>query len=182
MNGRTSRVTKENQRLKAENDLLRSTQVSGPLTNVDLRMLSVKQEVHSGVLTSEAINTLESAVPGAADRILTMAEKQQAHRISIEGLHLNSDISTRAKGQYFAFILCTFAMIATVVLGYMGQTIVGSVLGGSTIVSLAVAFIKGRDLQRVEREEKAKIREAAKELAKARKTNSTESVSGSVKK
>ncbi len=72
----------------------------------------------------EMMREFDSIVPGAADRILSMAERQEAHRHSLEKAHVRSNLISQ----------------------YIGQV---SGLGG-----LALVFIIGRRRQERERREK----------------------------
>jgi uncharacterized membrane protein len=52
----------------------------------------------------------ESALPGAADRILTMAEKASAHVHESENAMIQGAIKSDARGQYFGFIITLLSL------------------------------------------------------------------------
>ena len=47
----------------------------------------------------------DRVLPGSADRILAMAEKEQAHRVSMEDIALRASAKDSKFGQYFGFSL-----------------------------------------------------------------------------
>ena len=53
----------------------------------------------------------EEATSGAADRIISMAEKQAQHRQTLEEKVVNSNIHNERLGMYFAFILTVSIML-----------------------------------------------------------------------
>ena len=58
----------------------------------------------------------DRVLPGSADRILTMAEKEQAHRVSMEGIALRASAKDSKLGQYFGFSLALLASEAASIL------------------------------------------------------------------
>ena len=51
------------------------------------------------------------AVPGAADRILVMAERQSVHREAIESKVVDAGIQSQTRGSWFGFIVSMTAII-----------------------------------------------------------------------
>ena len=110
-------------------------------------------EKFSGPIPSpEVIARYEAIIPGAAERILTMAEEQQKHRMDLENRVVNSKISDSRLGIILGFIL-TIVIIAVslcaILMGY-------SVIGFSSIIiaigGLVGVFIYGTRSNRKERE------------------------------
>lgn len=79
-------------------------------------------------------------------------------RVTVEGDNRRAD-----RGQIFAFILALVFLAASLWLAFSGFQAVAGVIGGTTIVSLAVAFITGATKQSKERIEKDKNRVDARE-------------------
>src|SRR5580658_8735876 len=68
---------------------------------------------HSGYLPSpEDLIQYNQAVPNGADRIMTMAERQSAHRIEIESLVIRSQQIQSARGQVFGLVIGLFGISA----------------------------------------------------------------------
>jgi uncharacterized membrane protein len=64
--------------------------------------------MYSGPLpTSEEFHGYEQALPGAADRILKIAEKESEHRHGIE----KDELKIKKRGQVFALIIAILAII-----------------------------------------------------------------------
>ncbi len=81
---------------------------------------------------------------GFAERIVAMAEKEQAHRHGLEIQALTSSISIQKRGQIFALLLSLLILSISGFLIYDGKELGGSVLAGATLTTLAYIFITGR--------------------------------------
>ncbi|EIY8042695.1 DUF2335 domain-containing protein [Vibrio vulnificus] len=108
-------------------------------------MESVTQQSYSGPIPPPAmLHEYDQVQDGFANRIVTMAEKEQAHRHGIENRGVNGAISKDVRGQYFALICSLVMIVCCTYLISNGHEISGSILGGSTLVGLAYVFITGR--------------------------------------
>lgn len=87
----------------------------------------------------------EQVLPGAAERIMSMAERQSIHRQGMEDKMLDANIKSEKRGQFFGFtIFITVILIGFVLLIFDKKiegllAILGSVAG---VVSL---FVYGRE-------------------------------------
>lgn len=93
---------------------------------------------NSALVPSGEIKNYESIVPGSANRIITMTEKEQAHRHSIDFkvIHQNTVYTLSA----LFLLLCIF--VASGYYFYLGQDIAGFgflVTGALSIVSSIIA-------------------------------------------
>ena len=86
----------------------------------------------------------EIVLPGVADRILTMAEKQSGHRQILEKRELEIDAQNSLLGTIFAFAFATVTMCGSFFLIYNGREIAGSVLGSASPASVVTAFRQSR--------------------------------------
>ncbi len=86
----------------------------------------------------------ERLVPGAAERILAMAESDTKHQHSIELAALRAMENEVKRGQIFAFVIGLAALLASMFALYMGSPTVAGIIGGTTVVGLVSAFIIGR--------------------------------------
>jgi len=114
--------------------------------------------VHAGPLPAPRdLADYEIILPGAADRILTMAENQAKHRMAIETRVL-ADNSLRSKlGLGAGFVV---AMTALVISGYIashGAPWPGSLLGTGSLGGLVAVFVTGTNSQKEERLKKAQM-------------------------
>lgn len=82
----------------------------------------------------------EDVLKGSAERIVQMAEKEQAARLANERDAVQGEIKANARGQWMGFIIAILFFVGAVVLGLCGQPWLGGILGGSTLVSIVVVF------------------------------------------
>ena len=111
-----------------------------------IRKVSITTERHhSGPLPdAETITQYNAVIPNGADRIMQMAEKQQDHRMQLENKAIKHQLSESSRGQIFGFVLCLISLSIAGYLVYTDREISGSLLGGSTIVSLTTIFVLGK--------------------------------------
>jgi uncharacterized membrane protein len=65
------------------------------------------------------------AHPGAADRIIAMAEKQAAHRQELEKTVVATNCQTAKRGPIYGFIICMTAIAGGVYLIQLGKSVAG---------------------------------------------------------
>lgn len=93
----------------------------------------------------------DAVVPGAADRILAMAEKQLQHRHELEKTTIGG-AATRAKwGLWLGFVISLVVIGVGTGIILSGHTWEGTTIMGVDVVSLAGVFVYGRYEQRQER-------------------------------
>ena len=113
--------------------------------------------------SSEELFRYNQVLPGAADRILSMAERNQQRRHDSEAVadksnRIMADANARAvdanirssdaaivetrRGQWMAFTIALLFLLAAVGLALAGKEIVSSVLGGGVLVALVAAFLR----------------------------------------
>ncbi len=98
----------------------------------------------------EVLQGYENVKQGFADRILTMAEKQQDHRISSESKMIKESANETSRGQWFGFIIAISFLVGAVILGLTGHEWLGGVIGGGTLVSLVTVFLTNRPAKKSE--------------------------------
>ena len=93
----------------------------------------------------------ERVLPGTAERILSMAERESAFRHEAERkrLALAEEDAKRAKaeterGQWLSFILASIAFASAVVCAALKQPAVGGIIAGTTLVAVVSAIMKQR--------------------------------------
>lgn len=102
----------------------------------------------------DALRSYNEIVPGAADRIIGMAEKQMVHRQQMERRVIFWNTARSFIGQFFAFVLAGGIAAGAIYILAQGQPIEGL---GALLVDLAAlvyVFIKGRQQQHAELGEK----------------------------
>ena len=97
----------------------------------------------------------EKIIPGAAERILTMAESQAKHRQNMEFTVVKRSVQDQRLGIICAFAITVSALIVAVLCVRWGHEIVGAIIGTSGLGSIITAFIYGTRSNRAEREQKS---------------------------
>lgn len=115
----------------------------------------VLHKFHSGPLPApEDLAHYDEICPGAANRIIAMAESNMGHRQSMEKTMIQSEYGLRTRGQWLA-ITALFAMLAVIAFTFwLGQPIAGAVLGSATLIAVTGMFL-GREKESVEQKPKA---------------------------
>ena len=93
----------------------------------------------------EMLREYEAVLPGASDRIFTMAEKQQDHRIRLEGIAVPARERRADRGQWSALAV---ALAGFAVAGYAlheDQPWAAVAIGGADLAVLAGLFLAARD-------------------------------------
>ena len=125
--------------------------------NKNQGMMVQHQEFFNGPLPPPVIlEKYNSIVPGAAERIITMAEEQAKHRKELEAKVINSDIGNSRLGLWFGLIIGLAGLASSVIVIIYGKQIAGGVLGIGTIGSLVGVFVYGSQKRKQERQEARK--------------------------
>lgn len=84
-------------------------------------------------------------LPGSAERILSMAEKEQEHRINWEDRALETTTREAALGQWLGFATGLACIASSIYLAMNGNQLVAGILAGVSVLGLVKKFIRGRD-------------------------------------
>jgi uncharacterized membrane protein len=117
------------------------------------RLLRAQVAAFSGPIPPpDLLDRYNQMIPGGADRILKMAEKQSAHRQYIEKWAVIGGTIL----SYFGVGCAACIALGALYLGYRlimnGQVIPGAVFGGGGLTGLVAAFIYGTRSRREERQ------------------------------
>lgn len=109
----------------------------------------IVRESHQGPLPpARELKNYDLALPGAAERIVAMAEREQSHRHGLESTMVNAEADLKKRGQWIA-LAALVAMLAIVAyFGFLGQAGAGAALGSAIIVGVVVAFLGQRHIAR----------------------------------
>lgn len=101
----------------------------------------------------------EEILPGSAERMLSMAEKEQNHRHQMEIKEINIDQNYQSgetkreqRGQYLAAFIALFSLSLSYFLALNEHAVLAGIIGGTTVVGLVSAFLIGR--KQLDEEEK----------------------------
>lgn len=105
---------------------------------------AVEQRFSGPIPHPDILAHYNNIVPGAAERIIQMAESEKEHRHHIEKSALQADISEARLGQIFAFLIGITAIIAGAYTAVAGEPLAGGFIGGGGVIGLVSVFIWGR--------------------------------------
>lgn len=92
-----------------------------------------------------ALEHVDRIVPGGADRLIRMAEQQQAHRIAMEASLIQSNIVDTSRGQIFGVVVALVAVVGAIYLAATGAPWqVPVALVSVPILGVVKALIDGR--------------------------------------
>ena len=121
----------------------------------DRRVGMVVQSSFEGPLPPpEILRRFDEVVPGAAERIIRMAEEQFAHRTTLEKKVIDSDISRSKWGQILGFMIAVVGLGVSALVTIYGNQWAGAVIGGGTLASLVGVFMYGARTRNKERVQK----------------------------
>jgi uncharacterized membrane protein len=109
--------------------------------------VAIKQETQwSGPIPPpEVLDRLNQVIPGGAERVLKMAEKEQTHRIGIERDGLAASRDDARRGQYLGALISGTAIVGAVVTAVIGSpAIVPIALVGVPVVAIVNAIVNRR--------------------------------------
>lgn len=101
----------------------------------------------------------DQIVPGAAERILRMAEDQAEHRRGLESIVVHSNVKQETRGQWFGFVIAMTAILGGIYLMDSGKSLWGAATAIAAIVGLVGLFVWSK------RQQKRELREKANPLA-----------------
>lgn len=121
-------------------------------------MVSVhRTETFAGPLPHPGLlRQYDEVFPGCAERIVAMAEKQSAHRQSLETQHLTGNQSAERLGQILAAIIAVVGLLIAGFLSWQGQAVMGFSLFVLDLAVLVGVFVYGRKTTERERETRRK--------------------------
>jgi uncharacterized membrane protein len=96
----------------------------------------------------------EDVVPGSGDRIISMAERQQAHRHDLEKIAVEGASRRAWWGLWLGFAISLVVMVLGTITILLGQPVPGGTVMGVDVVALAGVFVYGQRQQSKERIEK----------------------------
>ena len=99
----------------------------------------------------QILDKYNQILPGAADRILKMAEKEQSHRhemqeklVESQASDFRQDRNEKRLGQIFGFAIGVVSIISGSVTAIQGAPWAGGFIGSAGVVGLVSVFVVGR--------------------------------------
>jgi len=102
-------------------EALPSNHTQNPDSRNDAGRIVAASYSYSGPIPHPSIiQGYEQALPGAADRVLTLVEKQSEHRQQLEKAHMQHTIQASTRGTYCAVFITMAGFGLAGYLGYLG--------------------------------------------------------------
>jgi len=99
---------------------------------------------YSGPIAHPAlVREYEAILPGAAERILTMAEAEGNHRRQQESKVINCEVKCKATGLWLGFVIGLVAVAGSCAVAIFSSPAAGAALGIGSIASLVGVFVYG---------------------------------------
>ena len=106
-----------------------------------IRAMVLRERYSGPIAHPRIIAGYEQYLPGSADRILTMAEQQQSHRMKLEDRSQAAAIQREKRAMYLGFILALALMLISLAVILSGFDIAGLGMIAVSAVSLAGVFL-----------------------------------------
>ncbi len=99
----------------------------------------------------------EKICPGAAERILKMAEEQSNHRRTLEAIVIRSNTRNSFWGILSGLLIGIFGLIVVAICAFLGYQGLAGIIATLDICSLVGIFVYGSQQNKKERIEKEKL-------------------------
>lgn len=105
----------------------------------------VQEERFSGpICHPKHLREYEEALPGSADRIVSMAESALTHSRSMQELALKADIADMREGRRLGFAGLVLLIGGAILCGALGQVTIALALLGTSAIGALGTLIRGR--------------------------------------
>lgn len=112
-------------------------------------MVAQRQEFYQGALPHpEHLARFEEVLPGLADRIMRLTEKEQAAALAAaeadqrfrQGV-LEATIHENKRKHFTALFALALCLAASIALAYLGAIAAAAIVGGTTVVGVVASFL-----------------------------------------
>ena len=117
---------------------------NGPPDQPGRFVTKVERHISGPLPTPDILLGYDEVLPGAAERIMRMAEKEQAGALEFGGISVRAATADNRRGQVFGFLVALAAFGTASYLGYLGHGAAAAIVGGGTVVALVTVFVTGR--------------------------------------
>ena len=120
-----------------------------PKTSEILTQFTIAAQQLSGPIPPpEMLRKYDELLPGSADRIISMAERQSAHRQKLESDVIGSNIFSERLGMILGFIICLIAISGGIYIVIQGKSAEGIAAIIVPLAALVAVFIYGKSEQK----------------------------------
>lgn len=118
--------------------------VSSKNNHLQVSQQSIEQSYSGPIPAPVDLEYYNQVVPGAAERIIVMAEKEQSFRHSISQSTTTKTLEERRIGQIFGGLIAFMGLAVAVYALKLGHPVAASVIGGATLLGIVTVFVTGK--------------------------------------
>ena len=107
------------------------------------KLQQVSQQYSGPIPPPEILYNFDQIIPGAAERILVMAEENGKHQREIEKAALTLASDEVKRGQRFGLTIGILAFTTCIIALILGSEKTAIALGGTTLIGLVAVFVTG---------------------------------------
>jgi uncharacterized membrane protein len=109
-------------------------------------VMTMMSEQFSGPIAHPRhLREYDEILPGSAERIIQMAERQQQHNIAMESKIVSAQVADQKRGMRYGMAALIIDLAAATGVGiYTGDRVLAGMILGIGLAGVIVAFIKGR--------------------------------------
>ncbi len=143
----------------------RNLQLAAPaierVERAELRIQAAMRHFSGPLPPPEILARYNELLPGAAERIIAMAENQHSHRQQLEKTVINSNVNAQNLGTKLGFVVAMTVILGGIVLIYAGKQTSGLTALLVALASLVGVFVYSK------REQQQELRRKAEAIAEA---------------
>ncbi|MCY4360934.1 MAG: DUF2335 domain-containing protein [Gammaproteobacteria bacterium] len=109
------------------------------------QVIQVTEQFSGPIPPPDTLEKYNQITPGAAERIIAMAERETGHRHDTEQLIISNEYKEAKRGHIFALIICSLGILTGGYIAISGLQWAAMVIGSSVVIGLASTFIIGRN-------------------------------------
>lgn len=92
----------------------------------------------------QTLEQYNRVLPGAAERVFALTEREQTHRHDLQSTAIRGAISRDKRGQWMGYTITILVLLIAVYFAYRGNTAFAGTLITVDLVALAAIFVSGR--------------------------------------
>ncbi|HAF2502209.1 TPA: DUF2335 domain-containing protein [Salmonella enterica] len=139
-----------NQNVVAKADKIEKELAANPelmdtlLRSGQFQSMMVSQSFSGPLPPPDVIRGYDQILPGGAERIFSMAEKEQAHRHKMDSTAVNGAIRKDKRGQWMGFSIAITILAIASVFAWRGNTAFAGALIAIDLIGFVSVFVLGR--------------------------------------
>ncbi|UIX82261.1 DUF2335 domain-containing protein [Xylella fastidiosa] len=137
-------MSRKRNRKKSVNQFPQSPSgLEAPPLQQERRSISVARSSWSGPLPApDQLARFDEIVPGAAERIIKMAEQEGEHSREVQMLTVKAIIGLQRAGLLSALMVAMLGLGLSFFLGITNHDTVAAILGGTSLTTVVLAFLR----------------------------------------